>query len=57
RDLWVMDTAENTLDRIEVLDETQPNIVKANEHYNTDKKYYVELVLKALESLEEEVIR
>ncbi len=54
RDMWVLDAARNTLDRIDALEGTQNNIIKAIEHYNTSKKNYAEMVLKALRSLKED---
>ncbi len=53
RNLWVADCARNTLDRIKALDSMDPNVVKAREHYNTNKESYSAMVLKALRSLKE----
>jgi RPA family protein len=53
RDIWVLDTAKQTLGRINALKSTEPNSVKAMEHYNPDVNHYREMVLQALRSLKE----
>jgi hypothetical protein len=53
RDMWVLETAKHTINRINSLDKDEPNIKKAVEHYNTDKKHYYEMVQQALQSLKE----
>ena len=55
RDIWVADTAERTLDRISALDDEDSNVVKAKEHYGTDRAYYSSMVLDALRSLKDEI--
>jgi RPA family protein len=53
RDIWVLDTAKQTLNRINALNGTEPNSVKAKEHYDPDVNHYREMVLQALKSLKE----
>ena len=53
RDIWVLDTAKHTMDRINALKSTEPNSVKAKEHYNPDVNHYRAMVLQALKSLKE----
>ena len=53
RDMWVVDTAKNTLSRLNALDEASPDAIKAKEHYNTDLKEYYSMVSDALRSLKE----
>jgi hypothetical protein len=53
RDHWIIDTAEHTIARIKRLsDERDDDIVKAKGHYSTDPRYYMEMVLNALEAVE-----
>ncbi len=56
RDIWVMDTAKNTLDRLKELESgvNTPDLVKAREYYAPDVKHYRSLVAQALRSLKEE---
>lgn len=54
RDLWVLDTAKATLERLKSLSESSPDALRAKEHYKTDTKHYASMVLKALRSLQEE---
>ncbi len=54
RDLWVLDTAKATLERLKNLSTSHPDALKAKEHYKTDTKHYASMVLKALRSLKEE---
>ena len=54
RDLWVLDTAKATLERLKNLSTSHPDALKAKEHYKTDMKHYASMVLKALRSLKEE---
>ena len=54
RDRWVVDTAKHTLARLERLNGTDPNAVKAREHYSTSVEAYREMVMMALESLKEQ---
>jgi uncharacterized protein len=52
RDLWVLDTAKQTLERIRAVEaEEDPNSKLAKEHYSTDTDYYRAMVKKAIESL------
>jgi uncharacterized protein len=52
RDLWILDTAKQTLDRInEIEAEKDPNSKLAQEHYSTDIDYYCSMVKKAIESI------
>ena len=54
RDLWVMDTAKQTLDRIRAVEaEKDPNSKLAKEHYSTDTDSYRAMVKKVLESFNE----
>jgi RPA family protein len=54
RDIWVLETAKQTLDRINVVEEVEDQNSKlAKEHYSTDTGYYREMVKKALESLKD----
>jgi uncharacterized protein len=55
RDLWVADTARRTLERVKDLDNMDSNVVKAKEHYNTDKDHYSSMVREALRSLKEDL--
>lgn len=52
RDMWVVDTAKATLDRLKSM--TMNLNTRAQEHYNTDPKHYNAMVIKALKSLQEE---
>jgi len=54
RDLWVLDTARATLERLKALTDSNPDALKAKEHYRTETKHYASMVLKALRSLQEE---
>ena len=45
----------DTLDRISALDDEDSNVVKAKEHYGTDRAYYSSMVLDALRSLKEDI--
>ena len=52
RDLWILDTAKQTLDRIKEIEaEKEPNSKLATEHYSTDTEYYRSMVKKAVESI------
>jgi RPA family protein len=52
RNLWVLDTAKQTLERIKAVEaEKDPNSKIAKEHYSTDTDSYLSMVKKALESL------
>lgn len=53
RDMWVIETAKCTLDRIEALDGTSANSQKAKEYYNPDIRHYSSMVAQALKSLKE----
>src|SRR6056297_3572979 len=54
RDRWVVETAEQTLDRIEAFDaETSEYDEMAEEQYDMPLGSYRELVISALESLED----
>ena len=54
RDLWVMDIAKQTLDRIRAVEaEKDPNSKLAKEHYSTDTDSYRAMVKKVLESFKE----
>lgn len=54
RDLWVMETAERTLERIKNLDSESANSRKAKEYYNPDRRHYSSMVAEALKSLKDE---
>jgi RPA family protein len=52
RDLWILDTAKQTLDRIKDIEaEKEPNSKLAKEHYSTDTDHYRSMVKKAIESI------
>lgn len=52
RNLWVLDTAKQTLERIKAIEaEEDPNSKLAKEHYSTNTDYYRSMVKKALESI------
>lgn len=54
RNLWVLDTAKQTLERIQAIEaEVDQNSKLAKEHYSTDTGSYRAMVKKALESLKE----
>ncbi len=53
RDMWVLDTAKQTLDRLNLLKDGDPDAAKALEHYDTDADHYRAMVKQALESLKE----
>jgi len=54
RDLWVMDTVKQTLDRIRAVEAGKDQNSKlAKEHYSTDTDYYREMAMKVLESFKE----
>ncbi|MDZ7850018.1 MAG: DNA-binding protein [Halodesulfurarchaeum sp.] len=54
RSRWVTETAERTLDRLEVLDsETNEYGIRAREEYDVDPGRYQNAVVEALESLDE----
>lgn len=55
RNLWVLDTAKQTLERIRAVEaqEDPPNARLAKEHYSIDTEIYREMVKKALESLQD----
>jgi RPA family protein len=52
RDLWIMDTAKQTLERIKEIEAGKdPNSKLAKEHYSTDTDHYRSMVKKAIESI------
>ena len=52
RDLWILDTVRQTLERIKAVEaEKDPNSKLAKEHYSTDTDYYRSMVKKAIESI------
>jgi RPA family protein len=51
RDRWVADAAKHTLARLSKLQGTEPDAVKAREHYSTNVEQYREMVGMALESV------
>ncbi len=53
RDLWVIETAKRTLERIKALDSNSPDIQKAKEYYNQEPGHYYSMVSQALRSLNE----
>ena len=53
RDIWVLDTAKRTLERISALESDNPDVLRAKEHYETDAGHYSDMVLQALRSLKE----
>jgi uncharacterized protein len=54
RDMWVLDTAKQTFDRIKAIEAGEDqNSNLAKEHYSTDTNFYRQILKKALESLKE----
>lgn len=54
RNLWVLDAAKQTLERVRAVEaQEDPNSKLAKEHYSTDTHIYREMVKKALESLKD----
>jgi RPA family protein len=54
RDLWVLEAAKQTLDRIKAVEAGEDQNSKlAKEHYSTDTGFYREMLRKALESLKD----
>ncbi len=51
RNRWLMDTAMHTIKRLAKLQGTDPDAVKAMEHYHTNIEHYKSLVIQAVESL------
>ncbi|HLB70712.1 MAG: DNA-binding protein [Candidatus Methanoperedens sp.] len=51
RDAWVLDTAKHTTARLEKLKGSEPDAVKAKEHYSTNMDTYRAMVAAALESM------
>ncbi len=51
RDRWVVDAARHTLARLEKLKGSEPDAVKAREHYSTNVDAYKAMVAQAIESL------
>jgi RPA family protein len=51
RDRWVVDCAKHTMARLEKLKGSEPDAVKAREHYSTDAESYRAMVHQALESV------
>jgi len=51
RDRWVVDAANHTTKRLEKLQSSEPNAVKAKEHYSTNVDAYKAMVTQALESV------
>jgi RPA family protein len=56
RDIWVLETAKQTLERIKALENSEDQNAKfAQEHYSTDKTFYRSMVKKALESVKDNI--
>ena len=54
RDMWVLDAINATADRLIALKaDTEPDAVKAKEHYHTDIAEYKEMLLMAAKSLKQ----
>ncbi|MBP1909247.1 RPA family protein [Methanolobus bombayensis] len=53
RDMWVIETARCTLDRLRSLEDLSPNAQRAKEYYDPDVKHYSSMVSQALKSLKE----
>ncbi len=51
RENWVLDTARLTLERLKMLDSSDPDSTLAKQHYTTDIKKYKNMVITALQSL------
>jgi hypothetical protein len=54
RNRWVLETAEKTLERIERLQLDNEDAAKVRDHYGTDTRLYVEIVIEALKALKKE---
>ncbi|MDI6859733.1 MAG: DNA-binding protein [Methanocellales archaeon] len=50
-DLWILDTARQTLQRLKRLDEGSEDVTKAKEHYSPNIGHYKQMVLDALKTL------
>ncbi|WP_340820484.1 RPA family protein [Methanolobus sp. WCC4] len=53
RDMWVLETAKCTLERLKSLDGPSENALKAKEYYDPDVHHYSSMVAQALKSLKE----
>ncbi|HMK46593.1 MAG TPA: DNA-binding protein [Methanocella sp.] len=54
RDMWVKDTIYNTADRLTAMKaDSDPDAIKAKEHYNTDVEEYKNMLLSAAKSLKQ----
>ena len=52
RDLWILETAKQTLERIKEIESGRELKSKlAKEHYSTDKDHYLSMVKKAIEAI------
>ncbi|ATZ60597.1 MAG: DNA-binding protein [Methanosarcinales archaeon Met12] len=55
RDVWIMETARHTLERLSSLTRSEdPDVKKAVEHYSPDRRHYKQMVLMALMSMTDE---
>ncbi|HMK46700.1 MAG TPA: DNA-binding protein [Methanocella sp.] len=54
RDMWVKDTIYNTADRLSTMKtDSDPDAIKAKEHYKTDTEEYKNMLLSAAKSLKQ----
>lgn len=54
RNIWVLDTAKHTLDRIKAIEADEgADAILAKEHYSSDTGFYRTMLKKALESVKE----
>jgi len=54
RDRWVLETAEKTLERIEILKQGGENEAKVHDYYGTDTSPYTVVVIEAVKTLVKE---
>ncbi|MDD4898180.1 MAG: DNA-binding protein [Methanocellales archaeon] len=50
-DLWILETARQTLQRLKQLNEGGEDATKAKEHYSPDIEHYKQMVLEALKTI------
>jgi hypothetical protein len=54
RNRWVLETAEKTLERIEILKQGGENVAKVHDYYGTDTSPYIAVVIEAVKTLVKE---
>ena len=50
-DLWIIDTARQTFQRLKQLNEGDEDATKAKEHYSPDIEQYKQMILEALKTV------